>query len=223
MSSLMAKIPFFRKKEKKLKPVYETEVEIPVKLEIVNSMHQTMALSVSEIAKVYPEQFDMIKAILTEYAFFIETILNYRKTGQPEELFKKLQEFMLRSIKGYLLKYDESDEVIDKEKPVIKQILHCIATIQEQVEEFEGISELKTPISEKTPSKPLEDWGATPKIVQRGGMPNLSAPITDLKGIGEATAKKLNDVGVKTISDYIDYQRAKAEEENDLEDEETSE
>lgn len=201
----------FRKKKEETKLInISVEAEIPVKLEIVNITHQTMALTVSEIAKLYPKNFAMIKHILTEYAFFLEGVLSYRKSGNPEQMFKKLQEFIIRSVKGYLEKYEDSDDIIEEEKAVVKLILHGIASIQEQVKEYEGITdEIKAPV-EKEALKPVEDWGKKPKITQRGGLPSADSPITDLKGIGEATAKKLQAIGVKTIGDYADYQRAVA-------------
>lgn len=205
-----SKIPFRKKKKAKKLSESPTKVEIPVKLEIVNKTHQTMALIVSEIAKIYPKNFDMLKHILTEYAFFLESILEYRKSGNPEEMFKKFQEFMIRSVKGYLEKYEDSDEIIDEEKEVLKSILRGIASIQDQVKEYEGFAEETQPSLTDEEIRPTEDWGDIPEIIQKGGLPSADAPITDLKGIGEKTAKKLEAIGVKTIPQYIEYQKAVA-------------
>ena len=203
---------FKRKKDDKqvITPIIK---EQPVKLEIVNAMHQTLALMISEIARVHPNQFNMIKFILTEYAFLIEHILNYRKTGKPKDLFIKLQEFMLRSVKGYLEKYEDSDDIVEEDESVIKAINSGLATVIEQIESYEGIAD-EVIIKPSSVGVPVEDWSAKPSITKKGGMPSLTDPVTSLKGIGKDTAKQLKDIGIETVEQYIEYQKAQSKPEN---------
>lgn len=199
-------------------------VEIPVKIGIINSTHQIMAITVSEIARLYPKEFDMIKHILTEYAFFIESILAFRETGNPEDFFKKLQEFLIRSVKGYLECYEETNEVVPEEKPVIKVILNGIASIQEKVEENEGIQDKQDEEVKSTRiGKPVEDWDSKPKIKISSGVPIMEADsldpeasITSIKGIGEARAKKLRTAGIKTVKDYLEYKKVQEEKQKEI-------
>jgi predicted flap endonuclease-1-like 5' DNA nuclease len=172
-------------------------------------MHQTMALTISNIARIHPNKFDMLKRILTEYSDLIEQILIYRKTGHPAKMFLKLQEFISRSIEGYLAKY-EDNEITDEEKPVITVLLDGIATIEEQIEIFEGVFKVVEPelAEEKKSVKPTEDWGKKPVIKKQGGMPDLDTPIENVKGIGEKTAEQLKEIGVKTLEDFVEYKKA---------------
>lgn len=205
-----------RKKDENKRSEFNLTEEIKVKLDIVNTMHQTMALTISNIAKIYPKQFDMVKMILQEYAFLIEHILIYRDSGDPDLLFKKLIEFMIRSVEGYLDKYDDG-EIVDEEKKVKDLIMDGLIIIEEAIIQKEGIhvnKESKTPVK-----KPLEDWGNKPKVSKRGGMPSLDTPIEDIKGIGEATAQKLREIGVTNLEQYVEYNKAQA----DIEDEDKDE
>jgi hypothetical protein len=181
-------------------------------------MQQTMALTISAIARIHPNRFDMLKRILTEYSDLIEQILIYRKTGHPAKMFLKLQEFMSRSIEGYLEKYEDSEEVIEEEKGVITVLLDGIATIQEQIEIFEGIFKEVEPELEKEKKvvKPTEDWSTKPEIKKQGGLPSLDTPVEKISGIGEVTAEKLREIGVTTLGEYVEYQKAqeKLKEEN---------
>lgn len=174
-----------------------------------------MALTISNIARLHPNRFDMLKKILTEYSDLIEQILIYRKTGHPAKMFLKLQEFMSRSIEGYLDKYEDTDEIVDEEKPVIVVLLDGIATIEEQIEIFEGIFKVVEPEleKEKQSKKPLENWDgkSVKKSRGTGGMPSLDTPIENVKGIGEKTAEKLKEIGVETLEQYVDYQKAQKE------------
>lgn len=185
-----------------------------VKLDIVNSMHQIMALSVSNVAKTYPKQFSMIKVIMTEYAFLIEHILVFRQTGNPQELFKKLQEFLIRSIEGYLEKY-EDEEVVDEEKPVKDFIVSGLIDVEEKISENEGLLEKKEVPTSVSSTKPSEDWSIKPLITKRGGLPKISTPIENLKGIGEETATKFKEIGVHTLEDYVEYQKAQSSKQTD--------
>ncbi len=222
MSNYVKKL-FKRDKKDKIGFV-SSETLIPdVKLDIVNSMHQDMALTVSNIAKIYPKQFSMIKVILTEYAFLIEHVLVFRKTGNPQELFKKIQEFLIRSVEGYLEKY-ENDEIVDEEKKVKDIIVNGLIDIEEKIRISEGFIDGEEELLSEEPSKshPLEDWGNKPVITKKGGLPNLDTPITDIKGIGEQTAQKFKEIGVNTLQEYVNYQQAQADknednEENDIE------
>lgn len=190
-----------------------------VKLDIVNSMHQIMALTVSNVAKKYPKQFSMIKVIMIEYAFLFEHILVFRQTGNPQELFKKLQEFLIRSIEGYLEKYQD-EEVVDEEKPVKDIIVSGLIDVEEKIRENEGLLDKKdVPISVSS-SKPSEDWSAKPLITKRGGVPKISTPIENLKGIGDETAAKFREIGVNTIEDYVEYQKAQSSKQTDEDKEE---
>ncbi len=202
-----------KKEEKKVAESILIE-EITVKLDIVNTMHQTMALTISNIAKIYPKQFDMVKMILQEYAFLIEHILTYRATGDPDLLFKKLIEFTIRSVEGYLDKYDDG-EIIDEEKKVKDLIIDGLISIEEAIIKKEDINipdESKE--SKVIGDKPLEDWGLKPKIAKRGGMPSLDTPIEDIKGIGEVTAQKLRDIGVTNLQQYVEYTKAQGDQED---------
>lgn len=188
-----------------------------VKLTIVNQMHQLMALTVSDIAKIYPKQFDMIKHILMQYAFLIEEILNYRKSGKPLQMFQKLNEFIHRSVSGYLEKYEETDDVIEEEKEVVGLILDFIVNLEEAIEKYEGLvrkSDVDVVIDQKVNKKvPVEKWDleSFPVVKVVGGLPALKTPIEEVRGIGEKSAKKLRDVGVETLEDYVDYKRAEQE------------
>lgn len=200
----------------------EETVELPkipvpdVDLDIVNSMHQVMALTVSNVAKSYPKKFDMIKHILTEYGFLIEQVLVFRETGNPQELFNKLSEFIIRSVEGYLEKYADSEEIIDEEKGVKDLIMDGLIEIQEQIIKKEGIMPVVVG-DEITSSKPSEDWSKKPKITKRGGLPAIDMPIEGVKGIGEATASQLREIGVDTLEKYVEYQKAQQkDEENEL-------
>lgn len=170
-----------------------------------------MALTISNIARIHPTKFDMLKQILTEYSDLIEQILIYRKTGHPAKMFLKLQEFMSRSIEGYLEKYEDSEEIIEEEKAVVTTLLDGIATIEEQIEKFEGVFQVEGQITEKKEKevKPLEDWSKKPEIKTRKGLPNLETPIENVKGIGEKTAEQLREIGVTNLEQYVDYQKAK--------------
>jgi len=209
----------FRAKEEKI--VKSTEVEqlanVPVKLNIVNTMYQTMALTVSEIAKALPKQFDLIKHILTEYALLMEYMLLFRATGESKELVKKLSEFMIRSVEGYLTRY-EDDEIIEEELPIKDIIMNGLIEIEEQIEKMELV---RIPVlsPKRALSKSFEDWSSKPKITKRGGLPSLDTPISSIKGIGEKTAKELEDIGVTTLDQYTEYMRAHAEDSGDVEEE----
>lgn len=204
---------FRGKKEENKKSEFNLTDEIKVKLDIVNAMHQTMALTISNIAKIYPKQFDMVKMILQEYAFLIEHILVYRDTGDPDLLFKKLIEFMIRSVEGYLDRYEDG-EIVDEEKKVKDLIMDGLIIIEEAIIQKEGIHLTKE--SEVVTKKPIEDWGNKPKIVKRGGMPSLDTPIESIKGIGEGTAEKLRDIGVTTLEQYVEYTKAQAQEKENV-------
>lgn len=203
---------FKRKKDEK-QVFTPTIKEQPVKLEIVNAMHQSIALMISEIARVHPNQFNMIKFIITEYAFLIEYVLNYRKTGEPKDLFMKLQEFMIRSVKGYLDKYEDSDDIVEEDELVIKAINSGLATVIEQIESYEGIVE-EIEIKPTSIPEPTENWRSAPVIKKKGGMPSPTDPVTSLKGIGKDTAKQLKDIGIETVEQYIEYQKAQSEAED---------
>ena len=185
-----------------------------VKLDIVDTMHQTMALTISNIAKEYPKNFDMVKQILTEYAFLIEHALRYRDTGDPVELFKKLMEFVIRSVEGYLDKY-ENDEIVKEELPVKDLIMEGLIQIEEAIILKEGIQLPISDPSKLSPKKPAEDWSKTRMIKKRGGLPSLDTPIENVKGIGTETAKELKALGVDTLEKYVDYQKAHQSENNE--------
>lgn len=217
----MSWIKKFRSRNKKTEQVIKKkEQDIPIELGIVNATHQTMALTLSEIARLYPKEFDMIKSILTEYSFLIESVLLYRDTGKVTDFFMKLQEFVIRSIKGYLTVYEETDEVVEEEVPVVKSILKGIAKIQEQIELYEG--NIKLGSSEQKPlevSKPKEDWSDKPQITVATGIPELNIPVTDIKGIGKVKAVKLAELGVTNLEEYVEYMKAQQEEEAEDEEE----
>ena len=89
-------------------------------------------------------------------------------------------------------------------------LLDGIATIEEQIEKFEGIFTVIEPeiSNEKSSAKPIEDWGSKPLITKQGGMPSLNTPIENVKGIGEKTAESLKEIGVTTLEEYVEYQKA---------------
>lgn len=190
--------------------------DMPVKLDIVNTMYQTMALTVSEIAKTLPKNFDLIKYILTEYALLLEYVLVFRSTGESKELIKKLSEFMIRSVEGYLTRYEDDDEIIEEELPIKDIIMNGLIEIEKHIEKMEVVP-VSVSLSNGVVSKSFEDWRGKPKITKRGGLPSLDTPIANLKGIGEKTANELEAIGVKTLDQYIDYLRAQSVEDKESE------
>ena len=209
MSKKIKQIKQLFKKEKDKKPEISISSSFDVNLDIVNSMHQVMALTVSNIAKLYPKKFDMIKHIITEYGFLIEQVLVFRETGNPQALFNKLSEFVIRSVEGYLEKYEDSEEIIAEEKPVKDLIMDGLIDIQEQIIKKEGLITNEDIITISS-VKPEEDWSKKPKITKKGGLPSLNTPIESVKGIGGVTAEKLRKIGVDTLEKYVDYQKAQA-------------
>lgn len=188
-------------------------------VELKNQVHVVMAGVLSDIARLYIKDYNLVKYILVEYSSLIECALFYRETGNPEQLFLKLQEFILRSLKPNLGQNEAGkvNQLVDE----------ALFTIEQYVVDYEAKklellrqSQFHEQQAESNDSDAggdvwKEKWSSTvPALVTNPDIAPVESkvaeeslkdddPITKVKGIGKKKADTLRrEYGIETVGDY---------------------